>query len=121
MSHTIRKYPAKPKLRDQRQFVLHLCARLVQQMPLRRRAVPLAHALLHALGQKAVHRLALRHRVMRKFVAQIGERELQPLAHNARVGNRLGNVAEQCRHLARRAQMPCIVHASSRPAWSSVV
>ena len=52
---------------------------------------------------------------MRKFVAQICQRELQPLAHNARVRNRLGNIAEQRRHLARRPQMPRIVAREQPP------
>ena len=42
---------------------------------------------------------------MRKFVAEIVERELEPLADDARVGDGFGNVAEERGHLARRAQM----------------
>ena len=60
---------------------------------------------------------------MRKFVAQICQRELQPITHNAGVGNRLGNITEQRRHLARRAQMSRIVarEQPSRPVQRRVM
>ena len=63
-------------------------------------AVAFAHAFIDALGQKAVHGLARGHRVMRELVAEIVEREVEPLAHDARVGDGLGNVAEERGHLA---------------------
>jgi hypothetical protein len=109
----------KAQLGDQRQLVLHLRARLVEQMPLGRRAIAFAHAFLHALGEKAVHRFALRHGIVRKLVAQIVEREFEPLAHDARVGNGLGNVAKSAA-ISRACADARALRASSRPALSSV-
>ena len=43
---------------------------------------------------------------MRELVAKIVEREIEPLAHDARVGDSFGNVAEESGHLAARTQKP---------------
>ena len=84
----------------------NLRAGLVEQMPLGWRAVALADALFDALVKEAVHGFAVGDGVVGKFVAEVVEREFQALAHDARVGEGLGNVAEERGHLARRAQRP---------------
>jgi hypothetical protein len=81
--------------------VLNLRAGLVEQRSLGRRAVAFADAFLHALFEKAVHRFAVGHGIVRELIAEIVEREVETFAHDARVGDGFGNVAEERGHLAR--------------------
>ena len=101
----------KAELRNELELVLHLGFGFFKQVSFGRIAVAFAHAFIHALGQKAVHGFACGHGIMRKLVAKIVEREVEALTHNAGVGDGFGNVAEERRHLAARAQQPLRVRS----------
>src|ERR1019366_4664300 len=98
--------PGKAEFCDELEFVTYLCFRFFKQVLFGWIAVAFAHAVVHTLGQEAVHRLALGHRIMRKLVAEIVERKVEPLAYDLRIGNGFGNVAEERRHLATWSQYP---------------
>ena len=69
------------------------------------RPVALARAGLRDLAQERRHRLARRHRVFRKAVAEIGHRVVEPLGQLAGGGERLRQIGEQPRHLRRRLEI----------------
>ena len=67
-------------------------------------------------------RLARRQRIVGKAVAEIGQREVEPLRELARAVERLGQVGEELRHLARRLEVPLALRARAAvPRASSVV
>src|SRR6516165_8744820 len=85
------------QLFDQRQLVLDLLAGAVMI-----RLITAAGALVDALAQKAHHGLAFRHGIARKFVAEVGQRELEPRRDFERVRGRFGQVGEYTRHFRGR-------------------
>ena len=109
------KVSGKAELRDHCEFVAHLRAGLVEQVLLGRRAVAFARAFVHAPAQERDHGFAAGRRIPRKFIAQVVERELKPLADDSRIGNRLGNLAEKFAHLLRRSQRARCVHRKQAP------
>jgi hypothetical protein len=89
------------ELLDQIEFAGDLRAGLVVKRP-----VALARAHQRDGAQKRAGRFARRHREIRKAIADIGHRVLDPIGQRARGGQRRGLVAEQRRHLGRRLQIP---------------
>src|SRR5579884_306375 len=67
------KISGKPELFNQRQLTLDLLPRALVI-----RAVAAARALLGLPAEKRVHGFARRHGILRKFVTQIGQREIEP-------------------------------------------
>ncbi len=96
------KIAGKAELPDDGQLVLELPAHL----GLERVAVALARAVQRHDAQVAVHALALRHGKTRKFVAEVLERELEPLRQPARVRDGVGSIGKERAHLGRALEMP---------------
>ncbi len=119
MSHTIRKYPANPSFA----ISASSCSTCFFARSCRSwfiRPIAQAHALIHALAQKTVHRLALGDGIMRKLITQIVQLERQPLRNLLRRFHRPWNIAKQRRHLRRPAQVEMIVPRQKPPRMVQV-
>src|SRR5690606_28898030 len=79
---------------DEREFAIDLRTRAVV---IRTIAITCPH--LRDAPEKRDLVLAGGHRVLRKAVAEIGERELEPLGQRLGAGERLRQIGEQARHL----------------------
>ena len=88
------------ELLDQIQLAADLRPRAVVIRP-----IPLARADLRDLAQKRRHRLARRHRVLRKAIAQVGHRVLEPIGQLARGGDGLRQIGKARRHGLGRSQV----------------
>ena len=69
------------------------------------RPIPLARTEIGELAQKRAVRLARRHGIVGKAIAEIGHRVIEPLAKRLGRRQRLGQIAKQPRHLFRRLQI----------------
>ena len=94
----------KAQLRNQRKLVLHLLLCPLQQVAVFFGAVAALDALGDALAQKAVHRLAIRHGIARKLIAEIVQLKIEPRRKLDGVLDGSRHIAEQRRHLLRRTQ-----------------
>ncbi len=99
----------KAELLNQLQFMIDLLLGTFQKPGVALWSVPLRDAFGHALGEKRVHRLAVRHRIARKLIAQIGELKAQPGRQLDSVLDSARNITEQWHHLVGGSQMPLIV------------
>src|SRR5665213_1597675 len=101
----------KAEPRNQIEFVIDLLLRSLQKGAVILRPIPAHHAFGDSLSKKAVHRLAVRNRVARKFIAKVIELESQTRREFKRFRHRSRYIAEQSRHFSPRAQMPPIVES----------
>ena len=92
--------PGEIELLDQIEFARDLPARL-----LRERSIPPVRTRLGDPPQERDLRLAVGHRIVRKAVAQVREREVEAIGQRARVGHGLRQIAEERLHLLRRLQV----------------
>ena len=69
------------------------------------RPIPLARAEIGQLAEKRDVRLARRHRIVGKAIAEIGHRVVEPLAERLGRRQRRGQIAKQPRHLFGRLQI----------------
>ena len=84
------KIARQVELADQSQFMLDLLPRLLVIC-----SVAANHSFVGALAQKLDLRLSLRRGVTGKFVAEIGESELQAFGENYRILNCLGELGKE--------------------------
>ena len=77
--------------------------------------IPLARARLRDLPQERRHRLAGRHRVFGKAIAEVRHRVFEAVGELARPRERFRNVGEQPRHGVRRLQIPLRVTRQPPP------
>ena len=98
------------ELLDEVQLARDLGARAIVIRP-----VPFAGARLRDLAQERRHRLARRHRVLRKAVAEIRHRVLEPIRQRARAGDGLRQIAEEPRHGVGRLEIALGVPAQTPP------
>ena len=90
-------------------------ARDLRARPIVVRAVAIARADLDHLPQKRRLRLARRHRIVGKPVAEIRHRVLQAIRQLARPGDRVGPIAEERRHVRRRLEVALGVRRETPP------
>ena len=81
-------------------------ARNLRAGPIVIRTIALARAEVGQLAEKRAVRLARRHRIVGKAIAEIGHRVVEPLAERLGRGERRGQIAKQPRHLFGRLQIP---------------
>ena len=67
----------KAKLCDQRQLMFHLLLCALHQAAIVLWSIASLHAFCNALSQKAIHRLAIRHRIAWKLIAKIAQFKLR--------------------------------------------
>ena len=94
------KIAGEPELLDERQFFIQLC--------LHRRAdrgVALLRAEERDRAKERIHRVAVRHRVIGKIVAEIFEGKLEPLGQAHGVVDRVGPIAKERFHFRGALQM----------------
>src|SRR5947208_15278016 len=99
---------------DQLQLALHLLAGTVSQICCRS-AIALLKSLARAFPQERHHGLAVRHRIFRKFVSEIFQRELEAGRKLRCVGEGVWKISKQLLHFFRRLQMlltDALQHAS---------
>ncbi len=80
-------------------------ARNLRAGPIVIRTIALARAQVGQLAEKRAVRLARRHRIVGKAIAEIGHRVVEPLAEHLCRGERRGQIAKQPRHLFWRFQI----------------
>jgi hypothetical protein len=109
MSQTMRKYPAKPSLAIS--FSSCSTCFFARSIKLRSFLGPYlrSHAFGYPLLKKAVHRLAVRHRVARKLIAQIVQFKTEPRGEIDCVLDGSRNIAEERGHLPRCAEVTKVV------------
>ncbi len=100
---------AKP--RDQIEFVIDLFLSSFQQSRVILRPVAAHHTFGDSLSKKAVHRLAIRHRVAWKLITEITQLEPQTSGEFKCLRHSSLHITEERRHLSPRAQMPPIVES----------
>ena len=88
------------ELLDEVQLALDLPPRAIVVRP-----IPFACARLRDLPQERRHRLAARHGVIGKAIAEVRHRVLEPVGQLARPGDRFGDVGEQACHRVGRLEI----------------
>ena len=95
----------KAELCDKSELVFGLLQGTFEERLFETRAEALANAFIDAFGEEAIHGVVVGDRIAGEFIAEVVEREFESLADDARVGNGFRQIAEECVHLARWAEV----------------
>src|ERR1700722_15313134 len=104
-----KEVPGEAQFGNQFEFMFHLLLRALDQVTVVLGTVTTFNALGNALLKKAVHRLAVWHRVARELIAQIVQLETEPRRESAGVRDGSRYIAKERIHLPCRAEIAQVV------------